>query len=108
MKVKNIIFFVSVNYVTSFASLAIEWQLGKHLATSIHVFTSLISFPMQRGQLDKKFFTIYCVFMHTLSYRFLKIYVCSSPSDMQDFSLRDLHTIYLPHYVSIMFQNLLI
>ncbi len=38
--------------------------------------------------------------MHTLNYSFLQTYVGLSPSGMQYFSFRNLHTFYLPHYVS--------
>ena len=79
-------------------------HLGKHFATYTHVCTFLISFPMQRGQLYVIIFSIQCHFMHTLSYRYLCDYVSLSPSDMQYLSLRDLHTFYLPHYMSIMFR----
>ena len=36
---------------------------------------------------------------------FFQTYVRISPSDMSDFSLRDLLTFYLPPYVSIMLKN---
>ena len=51
------------------------------------------------------FSCIQCLFRHILSYPFLQTYVRISPSDMNDFSLRDLPTFYLPPYVSIMFRN---
>ena len=51
------------------------------------------------------FSSIQCHFRHILSYTFLQTYVRISPSDMNDFSLRDLHTLYLPPYVSIMFRT---
>ena len=40
-----------------------------------------------------------------MSYPFFQTYVRISPSDMNDFSLRDLPTFYLPRYMSIMFRN---
>ena len=39
--------------------------------------------------------------MHILSYPFFQTYVRISPSDINDFSLRDLPTFYLPPYVHI-------
>ena len=44
--------------------------------------------------------------MHTLSYHFLQTYVSLSPSDMQDFSLRDLHTFYLQLKDIKIFENI--
>ena len=46
-----------------------------------------------------------CHFRHIFSYPVLQTYVRISPSDMNDFSLRDVPTFYLPPYVSIMFRS---
>ena len=51
---------------------------------------------------------IQCHFMHTLSYHFLQTYVKLSPSNMNNFSLRDLHTFNIQPYLSIMFRNSLL
>ena len=51
------------------------------------------------------FFSIEGHCMHTLSYLFLQLSVRFSPRNMHDFSLRDLHTFDLVHYVSIFSED---
>ena len=55
------------------------------------------------------FLISYCViYAYFELYPFLHKYVRLSPGEMHDFSLHDLHTIYLPPLVSILFINSLL
>ena len=79
--------------------------MGKHFATYQHICTSFIVFSMQLEKINVILFSYIVYFRHILSYPFFQTYVRISLSDMNEFSLRDLPTFYLPPYVSIMFRN---
>ena len=64
---------------------------GQHFATRLHLFC----FHAIRI-INVIFCSIKCHFSHFFSYAFVQRYVRISPSDMNDFSLRDLPTFYLP------------
>ena len=73
------------------------------LHTHLHLFY-LISHAIRPARWN--FLLLYSVILvHSLINPFLQTYVRLSPSDMRDFSLRDLHTFYLPPYVSIMVRK---
>ena len=72
--------------------------------TCLHLFYG-ISCAVRKGRCNFFLSNIHCNFMHTLSYPFLQTYVRLSMIYMNDFSLRDLPTFYLPPYVSIMLRN---
>ena len=83
-----------------------EGQTFCDLHTHLHLFYR-ISHAIRQAIWN--FLLLYSVILvHSLINPFLQTYMRLSPSDMRDFSLRDLHTFYLPPYVSIMFRKSLV
>ena len=91
-------------------SKTLQWPIERScgptfcdLHTRLHLF-QLIFHVIKPARCN--FLLSYCViYVYFELYLFLHKYVRLSPSEMHDFSLRDLQTFYLPPQVSIMLIN---